>query len=534
MNEEEIAALVTLVNAYVAAHRQRMVTPAGSEPKLWASRPLQLEYRAVLDFVRSLDVCARRYAPDSSESLVDSMLTASLRDDSSSEQQVRHFAAILNHDLATRLYVPLEGIAIDEDYSIGAVKVVRMDASAYEKRILEPIAEILHDNPRYNDARKASVLEEMRSRLRALTGRVCAEIPTDVDVPKTLKFANKRAISALCDFLQFASVLFVAHDPKLNIAWAGDRDPGLKWGFAVSDGPAKNWNSMAERIAAGHQFQLNLERIQKLRELGLDRIGDLVGRTAPNEFDEMLQRAVRWYAKGEREAQPDDRKLAYVTVVDLFFAQRGPGATRRICKGFAFVAARNDEAVPAAARYMLNVFGSRSATSHEGAIDLMEADELDRLRWHVLDFVLSIVRLPFRTKYDLREWIREREAALNPEVRKKLDEAIDWRRADAEAHISWVVELLGWLCASSFYNEDALQSAASVRRVLGDSLHAGDNWLEELLPFGTQISTRNECLARRIHEQTVDEDAARAYLFEVRTALRQVSSVSKALGLANE
>ena len=250
MNESQILDFVGLVRAYVEAYDERMpAARAGENRKLWASRPLQHEYGVALRFAQELPVARERYALATIEELVDDILKAVLQDPDSLESQVQHLAAVLNYDLRTRMYFPLNGVGLlGEEYDIGAVRLVRMDDETFEERIIARNAEIFKEKPNFDDAEAEMMVESARKRLRSLRGRVCAEITTSMDIPRTEDFARKQ-LATLCDYLQFLSSLFLAHDKTLKISWATNTRVEWRHAFAVSDGPGKRPTSFAERTS---------------------------------------------------------------------------------------------------------------------------------------------------------------------------------------------------------------------------------------------------------------------------------------------
>jgi len=114
VNREQGDALKALVRTYLDAYDERMHPAApGAAPRLWADRPIRAEYRAVLDHVLALPVAERHYSKESIEELVDGLLTETLRDRARVDAEVDGLADLFNHQIVTRLYVPLEGVASD-------------------------------------------------------------------------------------------------------------------------------------------------------------------------------------------------------------------------------------------------------------------------------------------------------------------------------------------------------------------------------------------------------------------------------------
>jgi hypothetical protein len=524
LNESQVLNFVALVMAYVEAHEQRMPAVAANETRtLWASPPLGQEYRAALRFVQELPIVQQRYAPATIEELVDDVLKAALQSRDSIESHATHLAAVLNHDLRTRMYFPLNGVGLlGTEYDVGAITLVRMDDETFEERIVARNAKILQENLNFDDAERQQMVTGSRERLRSLRGRVCAEITTSMDIPRTEDFA-RRQLATLCDYLQFLASLCLAHDKTLKISWATNAGNDWRHAFAISDGPGKRSRSFAERSSPDPSLVINDMIAAKVEEFGLQRIADLVGRSPTTEYDEMLQRSVRWFAKGEREEHPDDRKLSYITAIDLFFSQRGRGATSRICKGFAFALAEREDAIPSIARYMLDAFASRSETSHEGQLEGLTDEKLDTLRWLVRNAILAMLRRPLATKKDIRRWTSELEAALPETIRAALREATDVRRADAERCILVTSNALRALLKAQLFDEARGRWARALVTVVRDGARAGGVWVADMCPLARQMAAANDSISLAIERGTPTKRQATIYL---NTVVRTLSGLA--------
>jgi hypothetical protein len=512
MNEEEIGGLVNLAAAYLRAYNERMPSAGILERRgLWSSRPVAAEYNATLTFVQGLPVALERYSAKTIEDLVDDVLTAALQDGTTLQTQVRNLAAILNHDLVTRMYVPLQGVEmLIPEYCVGALQIVRMDDATFEKRIIGPYTRLLQANPRVNDESLPAQVEAQRDRLRSLRGRACVQIIRSTDITKTQDFADA-AIPVLCDFLQFASTLLMGHDKTLNISQASNVHHEWKHAFAISDGPGQRSTSFAERASPGPMLRIDQVFIDRVREWRVQRVADMVGRAPENEYDEMLQRSVRWFAKGERENHPDDRKLSYITAIDLFFSRPGRGATARICKGFAFALGETEEALPWLARFMFHSFASRSETSHEGRLGL-EDNELGTLRIHTRNAILSLLRRPMTSKRDIGRWVNGRELALPRAIRVALHQATDRRRVEAERCMLEVANALTSLCKANVFDAARANRAEAIARALRNGQRGGDPWVADVVPLAHRLAAASDAIYSHFDAGTPSKRSAIIYL----------------------
>jgi hypothetical protein len=523
VSDADLDRLRNLVQAYLDAYSARMAPPKeGQDRELWAAYPLSEEYRHVLAFVRSIAGVAHRYNDATTEGFTDTVLRAALADPKALEHELRGLATTLEHDLRTKLYVPIDGIILDAPrYSIGALSLVEMNDANYAALIDIPDQEILRENPLYGDEQREGFARLHRDRTAPLKGRICVEIPTDLDIPKTFEFAVAEAIDSLCDFLQFGASVSAPPDSKRMIAWATTVPSAWRIAYAISDGPAKSSRTHAEATAPSFPFLVSEQIIKGLVDLGLERIANLVGRDATNEFDDMLKRAIRWFAKGERERHIDDRKLSYVTAVDLFFSKVGAGATARICKGFAFALAESDEHVPHLARYMLHVFGSRSETSHGGQLGIMEADAFRILRWRIQHLISNMAQQPFTRKSDVLRWISNRERNLSIEQRLALTYAVDWKSVQSEQRLETIAATLTLLVGSNKLEGNDVVPALETAREIANVLQNGGAVLRDLKPAMLEWSSALREIEQRVETNTTRDTDAKAYLEGVAHAFKE-------------
>lgn len=367
---------------------------------------------------------------------------------------------------------------------------------------------------------------------------MCAEISTHVEIEKTFALADESVTAALCDFLQYSAALFMPYDRRFKISWAIDVRRLSRWYFAVSDGLAENTLRHWEMASAVSTFEISAVVISKMQGWGLDRIADIVGREAPSEYDDLLQRAVRWYAKGEREEHPDDRKLSYVTAVDLFFANRELAATKQICKGFAFSVAANDDHIAPYARLMLRAFNSRSATSHRGNIGLMSAEEVDDLRHHVRNFIIAKSQQKFQTRQDVLQWMDAREKALSVGHQLALKDALNWKMLEAEQRISQTRHILRTIFHQALLSGREHQQAFNIARLFLDSLRnalaPGAPWMRDLAACtGDGLDELNEEMSEKLESKTATNADAQAYLAAIRKWFRSVKWLREELKRLN-
>lgn len=436
----ESPALDALVRQYVDAHIERIQLHDDGTRRLWSGYPVNLEYAAVSSTVRQMAPSA--FSSSLVEDYVDTMLTSALSKPEAIDDLVHELAELLQRPVRTHLYAPLDAINTTEDrLEIGAIALIRMTDEAFERLVVEPFALILRHNPHYDEATAQGFIESHRSRLAPFRGRTCVEVTTDVDLRSTFDSAVE-VVSSVCDFLQVCLASLVSLRNTNPVRWSNQVAHSSELAFAVMDSPERRTNSQAI-VVGGPPMTLNSHSMETLQRNGLLTLGRSLGSTPANEFDTLLRRAIRWFARGEREKFTDDARLAYVTSVELFFSDSGSGsATHRFCKGFAFGLSERPEDISRLARFALHVYSGRSDTSHAGTFDFSRHDGTDSFRASVLEFLARMAQHPFTSKEHIRQWVLDREAMLDDHQRAQLEDAIQRRPFEQDVALRSAAEAL--------------------------------------------------------------------------------------------
>jgi hypothetical protein len=402
----EAAALQKLAKTYVQGYRQKMHLESGREPYIWVSRPMRDEYQAVLRYLRDIaDV--RRFSDSHVEAITDELLTNALNNPASVKQLAAQTITDIHEDFVTRIYVPISGVKLEvPEFQLGGVRLFHMSEAEFANRIIGHTPD--------------SLLELRQQRLSGMVGKTCAEVVLSADIDIAVKFANESILDAVCDFLQFAGVLSMPENVKYTVGVANDgANTVLEHIYAISYDRLQQQRVMTNRVSDMAPYTITASALEKLAPYRLDRIGNAIARPDRDEYDELLLRSVRWFAKAERDRHIDDRKLSYVTAIELFFSAPGFGSTQRICEGFALAMGGH----PNAAAYMRDVYASRSDTSHEGRMGGFGSEELSDLRWRTVQVIASMSQRAFRSKADIKAWVTAEKAALSQDDRAALKRA---------------------------------------------------------------------------------------------------------------
>jgi len=486
--DEQAPDLASLLHTYVEAHLRHGCRTEGGRPMPWVDRPIKAEYVAVRDAVRQL-APIERHSDAYVEETVEELLQEALDGVRAVDGVVTDLMAHLAHPVATLVYVPLDGVTIgDAELQIGSVHLVRMDEDALERLVVQPYAEVIRRNPRYAEPETAGFIEMHRQRHRGLVARTCVLVQTEQDLRYSFD-ALEDAVENTCDFLQLCLAVLTARRPENAVRWSNGVVNAWRIAFGHSDGPRPRTLSNGTMQIGGPPFHLDASSVERVRGAGLLPYGDDLDREPASEYGRTLRRAVRWFARAERERHADDRKLAYVTTVDLFFSQPpgtkdGLKVTERFCHGGAYASTEDPAEAAALARRFVYIYRSRSETSHDGAYDLADHDEIDQFRSAVLRILSGMASHPFQTKRDVSEWMSRRRAALNAEARRMMDEATARETVERDEALLTVIYLLREQSGGDVLG--AGREAYVLSSILLDAFHSRAHLLQ-LRPFGRQL-----------------------------------------------
>jgi hypothetical protein len=495
MTNDEMLQLEGLVRSYAIAHENRIILPEGTERRMvWASDPVKGEYDAVLHALRAA-AAQPRHSDAFVEGYVDDLLQSALDDSAAIADEIRRLREVLEYPLVTRLYIPLDGIAVEEpELRLGNVRLVRMDDETFERLIIQPFVDIIRRNPVYNTTKADEEIERHRQRSQSLRLRTCVEVTTDRDLNGT--FAEAGAIADdVCDFLQVCVAALRPRQETNPVRWSNGIVKAWRHSFGVSNGPRPRSNSHGQLAYGGPPTVLGSDDLSQLQENRLLALGDGLGSPPATEYDALLRRALRWFAKGERELHADDRKLAYVTAIDLFFSRPGPEATRRFCESFALAIGSSPDGVARLARAMYGVYTSRSQTSHAGAFDVESSESVDRLRWDVLQFLVRMANHAFQTKGNVEGWIAERRKAMTYLERQVLTEATKPKIVKQDVALRRSIWLIGGELSTIPF-DNAVRQRVVLRRLLVDAVRRRE-YLLQLRPLAHDL----EAALRDSHER---------------------------------
>jgi hypothetical protein len=326
----------------------------------------------------------------------------------------------------TDILMPISGfdLEVDEWQLAPDVRLVRMTQERFEREVTTAYVAAanalphLHDDPdRYGEAMALSLQD-------ALVGRTVLIVRANGDEYVAEDDAQSRA-DLVVDLLQFLAGVFREDRWRVYIDWTGNV-PASVWqrtGKIRVAGDVRPDNPGVRRGPLG-VWRFGTPQLDGIKKYRLDEIIAMVLNTKPGPHEDMIQRAVRAFADGDRRISVDSKKLSYTTIFDIFFSQKGTENTARdIREGVSLTMCPDDEDLEdrfEQARFINDVYESRSRTSHEFETGTFDDDRLRLLREIAYHFIGVMARKGSFTKESLIEELAQNRIALG----RRYDETL--------------------------------------------------------------------------------------------------------------
>jgi hypothetical protein len=316
----------------------------------------------------------------------------------------------LEEPMRCEIIFPLQGIDLQHVSLMLApdVRAMFLANDAYTEHVIEPYerAAVRRDQPPDLGRR---IAEAVRPRI---ANQSVLRIVANGDENVALWAAEKRADLAV-DALQFVADISEGEHWRYQIDWRG-RPAAMAWqssavipleGHVFAHSPAVRTGPMA-------LWQPRPDALAHIQEHLAWSLAMLPLKITPTVHEKRLGKAIRAIATASRAATADEKKMAYVSVFDIFFATPGGDVTRNVREGVAFTMwgtdQEHDEERLEQAQFVNRVYESRSLTTHEFQIGVFEPQDLSRLRLLSMHFISYISDRPFadENKRDIEAWLQ--------------------------------------------------------------------------------------------------------------------------------
>jgi len=218
-----------------------------------------------------------------------------------------------------------------------------------------------------------------------------------------------RKLEPVLDFLQLIVMIHEPPDREIRIHLGGDVLAKQPTTFMIAaDG------SNIHHVDRHHfdpRFELSPVKLQRMKKDGFAPLVVAIGRNEDDRsnFEKSLLRSMHWIADADRQDALENKITSYITAIEMFFSSRGAPIRRDIAEGCAVMLGTSLEDRKELAEEMSELYGLRSAISHQGKKIEDERAER-RLRVISINLLAKAARMSSRCTSinDFRDWLQER------------------------------------------------------------------------------------------------------------------------------
>jgi|SRR5579883_1194760 len=303
-----------------------------------------------------------------------------------------------------RVWVPISGVslAVDTNFSFGRVELVQMTDAIFETEV----AARLPSTVTVQGAEDIFLYTvEIESDLDHAA--LYAVYTIDADALKATEVVDD-FVGPVADYLQFC-LADTADRYSSIVDYKGRyRRRNINTALVVDE-----QSGQAQLLALDERtlvrMTINQARLAILSQQGITALAPVFGRNnveAETEYTQLIFRAVRVFAEGERSTSLRQRILSYVTACEVFFAEKGD-VTRTVTEGVAYIIGTDYEGRKAVLKAMRDMYDVRSSATHTG----LEPSNVALYRRQVLYVLRHMIAVRkndperFQTKADIMAWI---------------------------------------------------------------------------------------------------------------------------------
>lgn len=312
-----------------------------------------------------------------------------------------------NYSQEQVVHVPIVGLQMprDGEMPFGRVNLKNMTRAVIDTMYgsLERKIRLNINNPKNQNELMTSVMREQFAQLENL---VCAEFRVLAEPTRAKERAEEEARRVI-DLLYYAMpfVYPTANPLEMVIALQGEAYGGRRV-TPIFPVPDTGFSLVDEVVGPRWAFELLPQYVGTMRASGVFEMSEVLRKEKPTSFEELILRGIHWFANSQTQIEKANRLLGLMTCLEAFLSRGGTYITGTVSEGSAILLAQGFDNRKAIMKRVSDIYGMRSAISHSGKIDILEADIA-----YLKDITLRLLRemilrkSEFNSKKDLDDWI---------------------------------------------------------------------------------------------------------------------------------
>ncbi len=333
-------------------------------------------YESLLEELLTKDKWAGKYSEQYLDKRIRKLLKRRVEDGASADWGAMFDELVNEYENYTEgssVFVPLAGVRMQiPEFTLGSVVIRRADAASIEE-MLKGVSVVLEGSIS-TDETKEAVQERTKKWYEGLEAFAVVQA-----VAEPIR-ARERAIdevSRVIDLLRYAVPSF--YPPDLRVSVSLQMDDLCRRGTSA---PVVSYDSASltmkpHYVGPLHSFDINEATLERFKQLGVDRVSDVLSRAAGKltDFEQAVLRGVHWFASGMAAQQAENTFLNWITCLETYLTPRDQEPIRvAVAEGTAIILAEGLKNRKALKKRVNSYYGMRSRLSHGGSKEILTAD----------------------------------------------------------------------------------------------------------------------------------------------------------------
>lgn len=286
-------------------------------------------------------------------------------------EKLEHLAS---YSTEQAVYVPISGITLSVDkLDLGRVELMPITEELVADIIGVDFDVLTGDRPPEEEkqAKKIQLTERL---LEPRVGKVAAKYSV-VAEPERAKERALDETRRVLDIIRYSIPLLYTRKQRVKVAIEGE------WLSTTRVLPAKSeggsFRLMGERTGALQPYKLDEDRIEKLEEIGVISLAEILKKDSPSDVEEVLIRGVHWLGVAQMQSELESSFLSLITAIETYLTPKDNAPiTHAIAEGTAILIGSELEERRNIMSEVKSLYRKRSAVSHGGAKSIQETDLL--------------------------------------------------------------------------------------------------------------------------------------------------------------
>jgi len=307
-------------------------------------------------------------------------------------------------------YVPLVGLRLSSgDVELGRVVLEELSEEKVDQ-LADKVTTILNASKHLEEEKQAFVRMH-EPIIKGMQGWVCAKFRA-VAEPERARDRAETETRRVLDLLRFAVPTLYPPSVDVAIGFDGEVFATQRMTPTLSD---QRFSLHMIRVGPHSDLDLSQANRKVMHEIGVFEVSDILRKPSRslNDFEEALLRGVHWFADAETQQEPENQLLSLVTCLETFLTPRDRSPIRTaVAEGVAMILAEDLKTRRALKKFVIAVYGQRSAVSHGGRTAVLQTD-LGQLKYIAHRLIRALIQRKdeFADRESLARWLEEQRLA---------------------------------------------------------------------------------------------------------------------------